>query len=193
MFAAVAGFLGLREATARLLAVLLGAGLVIALCGALWARGEHFRAEAAEARGALKDQVATYRETYDRTFREHFAAKLAEEARTRHIKEKADADYFEAQLDALHAGAAYAARNQCVRGPAGADPGAAGAGDLPAAAGSSALDHGPAGPAELGIWIDQADFARCTNTAVRLGNAHWWGEASRPSGEPMEPGGGPNR
>lgn len=180
MFAAIAGFLGLREATARLLAVLLGAGLVLALCGALWARGEHFRAEAAEARGALKDQVATYRETYNRTFREHFAAKLAEEARTRGIKEQADADYFDATLAGRDRAAAYAAGNQCVRREGGADPGAAGAGDLPGTAGAAALDHGPAAAEQLGVWISRDDFDRCTANSLRVINAHAWGEASRP-------------
>jgi hypothetical protein len=110
MIALVARLLGVREATAKLLAVLLGAGCLIALYGALWARGEHFRAEAATAKATADRQAAAYRETYNRTFLQHFKAKLAEEARTRGIRENADHDLFDATLAARDRAAAYAAR-----------------------------------------------------------------------------------
>jgi hypothetical protein len=180
MIALVARLLGVREATAKLLAVLLGAGCLIALYGALWARGEHFRAEAATAKATADRQAAAYRETYNRTFLQHFKAKLAEEARTRGIRENADHDLFDATLAARDRAADYAARHQCVRAQAaGADSGAADRGSLPGAAGAAAQPDGSAGSgvAELGVWISRDDFNRCTTAAVRLRNAHDWGAA----------------
>jgi hypothetical protein len=193
MIALVARMLGVREATAKLLAVLLGAGCLIALYGALWARGEHFRAEAATAKATADRQAAAYRETYNRTFLQHFKAKLAEEARTRGIRENADHDLFDATLAARDRAAAYAAGHQCLRPPR-ADSGAAGGSSLPGPAGAATQLDGPAGPAELGVWVSQRDFDRCTATAVRLGNAHDWGSALKsPQGRFSGTGGAPDR
>lgn len=167
--------LGLGEKAARLFGWLIPALLVFALCAALWARSEHFRAEAEAAENRLTRQVAEYRDAYRRAFATAWAQKQAEEARTRKAKEKADAAYIDALEDDRDRAAAYAAANRCVRAKADRpDQGAAGATDLPGAGGLAAQPQGAGDLAEL-VGITPADFNACTVNSRRLENAVSWG------------------
>lgn len=166
--------LGLKERAAKLFGWLVPLALGIALVAVLWGRGERYRADAIEARGALVAQVSEYRATYREAYRRAMMAALVEDARTQRAKEKADASYH-ARLegDAMRA-AAYAAANRCVRAEGRADPGAAGGADLPGTGAASRQPQGAGDLAEL-VGITRADLDVCTVNSRRLENAVGWG------------------
>lgn len=167
--------MGLSQRVAGWVGRLIPLALVFALCGALWVRGEHFKAEAAtEHAGRIEDRTK-WREAFVAAFVKAWVAKTAEETRTRIAKEKADAIYLEKVEGDRDRAAAYAAANRCVRAATGNDQGRAGRADLPGPGAAAEQPKGAGDLAEL-VGISRADLDVCTVNSRRLENAVTWAQ-----------------
>lgn len=164
---------GLRKPLAYI-----GCGLlVVALCVALWARGNHYRGQRDEARTALKDQVAEYRRVYAETFAKQWAAKMAEDTRRTNVKTEADNATEPARKSALASADAYAAAHRVQ--PRQADPGNAQGGNLSRAPAAAQRPAEPATGTDM-VAISRADFDACTLNTADLNIAYQWGRKLAP-------------
>ena len=174
--------LGLTPRVARwgswLLAVLIIASVMVAL----WARGEGYRAEAADAKRQAAAQIVKYREAYLDAFKIAWGKKLAAERRDQQAKEKADEAYIDELEGGLARANAYAASNRCVRIEGGADPNSASGTRVSGPAATPAQPDSASGTAEL-VGITRRDFDLCTAAGLRLGNAQAWAQSYPASAE----------
>lgn len=172
--------MGLGHGAAAVVSWAIPAALLIALLGGLWARGEHYRAEAAEGRAdaesaqnALEAQQAAFRLAYAASIAEHTRLARAAERAGQVNKEKADEAYIEGMEAGRDAAARYLAANRVRPESNRTDPGSAGRPDLPGSRPAPGEPEGTGGPADL-VAITAEDFGRCTAAAVRLNNAVNW-------------------
>lgn len=173
--------LGLGQRLASLASWAVPIALILAAGAALWARGEHFRAEAAEAtgakekaEGALVAQQEAYRAAAAKAVAQQTERARTIEAEQAKLKEQADNAYIEGLEDGRSRADRYAAANRCVRPESGgADPGGADAGGMSRASPAPGKPAGTGADADL-VAISRADFDRCTAAAVRLDNAFDW-------------------
>jgi hypothetical protein len=167
--------LGVSGRAASIGSWVLAIAIAVAVVAVLWARGEGYRADAADAKQQASAQIEEYREAYLDAFKIAWGKKIAAEKRDQQAKEKADEAYIEELEGGLARANAYAAGNRCVRIENRADPGSAGGTGMPGPTAAPPKPDRATGTAEL-VGITRRDFDLCAAAGLRLRNAHAWAQ-----------------
>ena len=160
---------GLSQRLAKLLGIAIPVVVAIALLGALWARGNHYRGQRDDAR----EQVAKWKAANEAATLWAIAEKAAKETAATTGKDIANDNRRTVQAAAASAGADHRRANRCVlHNPA---KGRFERTDLPRPDSAPGQFAPEAGNAEL-VAVDPASFNACTVNSADLNNAYEWGQ-----------------